>query len=101
MVDFPIPGSPPSKMAEPGTKPPPITRSNSFKPDRVLSGVSLSPDRPVKLIFFALVAALMPLPLGGVSLLCSSIIVFHAPQLSHFPDHLGVTAPQDWQTNFD
>jgi hypothetical protein len=88
-------------MAEPGTKPLPITRSNSFKPDKVLSGVSLSPDKPVKLIFFAFVAAFKPLPFGGVSLLRSSLIVFQAPQLSHFPDHFDVTAPQDWQTNLD
>ena len=31
-VDFPIPGSPPISTKEPGTKPPPRTRSNSAKP---------------------------------------------------------------------
>jgi hypothetical protein len=25
-------------------------------------------------------------------------MVFHAPQVSHLPAHLPVTAPQDWQT---
>ena len=31
-VDLPMPGSPPSRSAEPGTKPPPVTRSNSPMP---------------------------------------------------------------------
>ena len=31
-VDLPTPGSPPTKMAEPGTTPPPHTRSNSSMP---------------------------------------------------------------------
>ncbi len=25
-------------------------------------------------------------------------MVFQPPQASHLPDHLGVVAPQDWQT---
>ncbi len=32
MVDFPMPGSPPTRSAEPGTSPPPVTRSNSAMP---------------------------------------------------------------------
>ena len=32
MVDLPMPGSPPTRSAEPGTKPPPVTRSNSAMP---------------------------------------------------------------------
>ena len=32
MVLLPIPGSPPSKTTDPGTNPPPSTRSNSLKP---------------------------------------------------------------------
>jgi len=31
-VPLPIPGSPPSKTTDPGTIPPPRTRSNSLKP---------------------------------------------------------------------
>ena len=30
-VDFPIPGSPPIRVTEPGTNPPPITLSSSLK----------------------------------------------------------------------
>ena len=32
MVDLPMPGSPPTSSAEPGTSPPPVTRSNSAMP---------------------------------------------------------------------
>ena len=32
-VDFPIPGSPPKRVTDPGTKPPPRTVSNSLSPD--------------------------------------------------------------------
>src|SRR5258705_8571768 len=35
-------------------------------------------------------------PAGGAA--CSSISVFHAPQSSQRPDHLGCATPQDWQT---
>ena len=30
-VDFPIPGSPPTRVTEPGTNPPPITLSSSLR----------------------------------------------------------------------
>ena len=32
---------------------------------------------------------------------CSSMMVFHAPQLSQRPDHLVEAEPQDWQTKCD
>ena len=35
-VDFPIPGSPPIRVIDPGTNPPPITRSTSLKFDVIL-----------------------------------------------------------------
>jgi hypothetical protein len=46
-VDFPIPGSPPSSISEPGTTPPPSTRSNSPMPvdRRSLRWVSMSAYR--------------------------------------------------------
>ena len=44
MVDFPIPGSPPTNTRDPGTMPPPRTRSNSAMPEliRSVSEVSIS-----------------------------------------------------------
>ena len=43
-VDLPMPGSPPSSTSDPGTTPPPSTRSNSPMPveRRVLSRISIS-----------------------------------------------------------
>src|SRR4051812_5224993 len=92
-VDFPIPGSPPSRMAEPSTRPPPSTRSSSpMVVDKrageetwVLSEASSSPR---------LLPGFNPL---GVVVTASSTSVFHSPQASHLPAHLGEVAPQDWQ----
>ncbi len=39
-VDLPIPGSPPIRVAEEGTTPPPMTRSNSAIPHRALRALS-------------------------------------------------------------
>ena len=43
-VDLPAPGLPPMRMAEPGTTPPPSTRSSSLKPElkRGISVVAIS-----------------------------------------------------------
>src|SRR5574341_2275166 len=89
-VDFPIPGSPPTSVTDPGTMPPPRTKSNSARPVRQRSlptvgrleswtgtaAVSFQPSsRPT---FF---------PRG------SSTSEFHAPQLSQRPPHFGWSAP--------
>src|SRR5690606_34516672 len=91
-----MPGSPPMSSAEPGTRPPPVTRSNSPMPETLRgSFVESSPLRPVSgrpLPFFA------PMPLGMAASITSSAIEFHSLQDSHFPAHLEDTAPQDWQT---
>ena len=47
-VDLPMPGSPPSRVTEPGTRPPPRTRSSSATPvgrGRALGGVDLEDRR--------------------------------------------------------
>src|SRR5262245_7773164 len=97
-VDLPIPGSPPTRVTEPGTMPPPRTKSNSARPvcqrERWTVGmleswtgaavVSFQPsDRPT---FF---------PTG------SSTSEFQAPQASHRPPHLGWSAPHSVQRNTD
>src|SRR5574341_1891339 len=97
-VDFPIPGSPPTSVTDPGTMPPPRTKSNSARPVRQRSlptvgrleswtgtaAVSFQPSsRPT---FF---------PRG------SSTSEFHAPQLSQRPPHFGWSAPHSVQRNTD
>jgi hypothetical protein len=94
-VDLPMPGSPPIRMAEPRTSPPPVTWSNSAMPLlRLMASSALARSMSTSSIFRPLLAVR---PFGVVSARASSTIVFQAPQESHFPPHRGVTAPQDWQ----
>src|SRR6185312_5770774 len=97
-VDLPMPGSPPTKRAEPGTNPPPVTRSNSPMPVMRRGGgassdlrSSSSKRRPL--------TRRTPDLIGGAA--PSSVMVFQPPQDSHLPDHLEVVAPQDWQTKLE
>src|SRR5437016_1833296 len=98
-VDFPIPGSPPTRTTDPGTTPPPSTKSNSGNPvsqrsrpppdtaerrvggwaDGTIRRPALPPNRPTG----------------------SSTSVFHAPHASHRPAHFGWSAPHSLQRNTD
>ena len=86
-------------MADPGTTPPPHTRSNSATPVMIRGGAGVSTSRvskasPAPRDFMERAGASAP---GGRALVCSSTRVFHAPQAGHWPDHLDWTPPQDWQ----
>src|SRR5512144_2160524 len=96
-----MPGSPPTRTAEPGTRPPPSTRSSSVMPvgrrgasrvasDRVSKEASLPWLRPLP--------PLMAIRAGEPEGAASSMIEFHSPQEAHLPDQRAVTAPQAWQT---
>jgi hypothetical protein len=90
-----MPGSPPTSVAEPGTSPPPATRSNSPIPETWRFSSTLEPESATKSILRPPVATLF----GSASWpAASSTIEFHAPQSSHLPDHLRCVAPQAWQT---
>src|SRR6185312_10533694 len=91
-VDLPMPGSPPTSVAEPGTNPPPVTRSNSPMPESrrgkfcsvsLLRGTNATrsplPD------FFDFVS---PRLLGGPVCKASSTRVFQLPHASQRPVHL-------------
>src|SRR5882762_3621037 len=95
IVDLPIPGSPPTSSAEPGTKPPPHTRSNSAIPVGRRGGCSSVVFRSSSANWRPRARFLASPPMGGGA--PSSTIVFHPPQASQRPDHLEPTAPQDWQ----
>jgi hypothetical protein len=90
-----MPGSPPTRMAEAGTRPPPSTRSSSAIPIGARGGGSALPASPTKLIERP-TGAFAAEP-GRVATNSSST-VFHSPQVSQRPAHFGVTAPQDRQT---
>ena len=86
IVLLPIPGSPPSKITDPGTIPPPRTRSNSLKPlvnlDIFFGEISL---KEIDLLLF----------------LISSTMEFHELQLRHLPKYWEVSDPQFWQIKVD
>src|ERR1700761_2591355 len=96
MVDLPMPGSPPTNSAEPGTKPPPVTRSNSAMPVMRRAGGASSVFKSSSANLRRLTRRPAVAPMGGAA--PSSVMVFQPPQDSHLPDHLGVVAPQVWQT---
>src|SRR5699024_8482926 len=91
-VDFPIPGSPPIKISDPGTIPPPSTRLNSSM-FVVMRG---SFSDAIELIFCGLLGFRMFPPTdctdraGATS---SSTKVFHSLQPGHFPIHFSDSYP--------
>src|SRR6267143_2049686 len=99
-VDLPIPGAPPTSTTEPGTMPPPRTKSNSGKPVRHRSAAPtpMSDKRTGGRADGSggpLTARPPERPTG------SSLRVFHAPHASQRPAHLGCSAPQSAQRNTD
>ena len=87
---------PASSVTEPGTTPPPQTRSNSATPVVMRGGSGVSDCRvsnwmPRDRAEAAVEGFMAP---GGAERL-SSVSVFHWPQALHWPDHLPWTAPQD------
>src|SRR5437762_3411049 len=97
-VDLPIPGSPPTSVTEPGTMPPPSTKSNSARP--VFQRATADCCRSVRRIGgWPVGTPRTAEPLNRPT--ASSTKEFHAPQLSHFPPHLGWSAPHSVQRNTD
>src|SRR5881409_2962154 len=97
-VDFPMPGSPPTNTTDPGTMPPPRTKSNSRRPvcQRSTPGPAPRADRRTGLPDgVAPVLSARP----PVRPTASSTRVFHAPHASQRPPHLGCSAPQSVQRN--
>ena len=97
-VDLPIPGEPPSRTSEPGTRPPPSTRSSSPMPVLRRGArsalTSRSGTRPRHAARRAGAQRGRP-PLGARS----STSVFQSPHDGHCPCHLGVCAPHAEQEN--
>src|SRR5438093_4474932 len=91
-VDFPTPGSPPSRTRAPGTSPPPNTRSNSPTPVET-RGVST----PV-ISLNAIGEDSQGAGLSTTAPIRSSTNVFHCWQEGHRPIHFGAVWPHCWQT---
>src|SRR5690606_21394356 len=96
-VDFPMPGSPPMRIKDPGTMPPPNVRLSS------LSLVTMRDSRPCS-ISLSLFGCAMRCVDANVerrsffptSCFCmtSSRKVFHELHDGHFPSHLADSYPQ-------
>ena len=101
IVDFPIPGSPPTKTSDPGTIPPPSTRSNSrlFVCTRVSSCETTFAKRSGFNCRDELCTNAAP-RLAFFSSTNSSTSVFHSLQPGQRPIHLADSYPHDWQTYF-
>src|SRR4051812_17414941 len=97
-----MPGSPPISTSEPGTTPPPRTRSNSSIPDdsRSATTVSMSayncgPAAAASVYRFAASVDTARAASAGRS----STSEFHAPHSAHRPSHFCDCAPHSWQLN--
>src|SRR5204863_9222556 len=101
-VHFPYPGHPPQRTTDPGTPPPPSTRSSSairvsrrsvFGAWTSLSGTGLgaSPAPPD--------AERARPPPARVDGPLASTSVFHSPPPGHRPVHASAECPHSWQTN--
>src|SRR3989441_4243837 len=97
-VDFPIPGSPPTSTTDPGTIPPPKTKSNSRRP------VCHRPGRTVGRLeswtgVASFACAFQPSNRPTFRPTGSSTSAFHAPHASQRPPHFGCSAPHSVQRN--
>lgn len=95
-----MPGSPPTRIAEAGTKPPPRTRSNSAIPDCARGGGVSWVARSVSSMAEPRRAP-KDLLGGPAEMPLSSTIEFQAPQASQRPDHLECFAPHSAQEKLE
>ena len=86
-----MPGSPPKRIKEPGTIPPPNTRFNSpsIKGKRLRSSISMS-----EMDFGCAFGLMRIFEVFESRFTTSSTIVFHSLQEGHLPSHFGLCAPQ-------
>src|SRR5262245_36699905 len=92
-----MPGSPATSTAEPGTRPPPRTRSSSAMPVG-RRGASLAAAARVSSVARRPLPPLIAISPGDPDGARSSMMEFHSPHEAHLPDQRLVTAPQAWQT---
>jgi hypothetical protein len=92
-VLLPIPGEPPSSTNEPGTRPPPNTRSNSPIPVRIRCSAGASTSRSG----IGLGADTEPPRLELPEFFRASTSEFHSPQPGQRPVQVSDTWPHCWQ----
>ena len=95
-VDFPIPGSPPSNIREPFTRPPPNTLSSSPKPVEVLNSSFATYEFNFCGVFLFLSSGFKELFLLS-TIFCSKKL-FQLLQAGHFPNHFPDSYPHSLHT---
>jgi hypothetical protein len=104
-VDLPMPGEPPSRVTEPGTNPPPSTRSSSPRPvcRRATETARTSASATGRPAAGPPPARAEPLerPRPGATARASSTSVFHSPHPGHCPIQCGASWAQDEQQKID
>src|SRR5512134_2323993 len=92
-VDFPMPGSPPTRMTDPATTPLPSTRSNSPMPvDVLFSEIPSMACRDTGSVFDDGCSEEERLPVTAFS----STKLFQLPQSGHLPSHFALVWPHAW-----
>ena len=99
-VLLPMPGSPPNSTIEPGTRPPPSTRSTSPIPLTIRSASALDSSEMGEMAPTANAAVVRSRARAAATgrLMTVSTSVFHASHDGHCPAQRGVSAPHCWQT---
>ncbi|MFT4941501.1 MAG: hypothetical protein ACI88A_004571, partial [Paraglaciecola sp.] len=100
-VLFPAPGEPPMSIAEPGTTPPPNTRSSSLKPEvkRGKAAKSMFPSVSMCPAVWPEYPPELRPPEELAAETTNSVMVFQALQSLHCPCQRGYSAPQSEHTN--
>ena len=94
-VDFPIPGSPESRVRDPTTRPSPVTLSNSWIP-LIMRFLFSDITR-----FSGFIALMFLGVFEREGLLISSVNEFHASQVGHLPSHLPLSNWHSLQVYID
>src|SRR4029078_12290775 len=92
-----MPGSPPMRIVEPGTTPPPVTRSSSEMPLENRGASWVEPFNVSSLTMRPLLCRVTP-DTGGGPASVSSTRVFQPSQAAHLPAQRVAVAPHAWQT---
>src|SRR3989339_794787 len=98
-VDFPMPGSPPSKTVPPRMIPPPNTLSNSDIPQEYRKSLPNSTSSNVTVCFLLGVLTNCDFPDFACFLTTSSTKEFQEPQSGQRPSHLVSTRPH-WEHTY-
>ena len=95
-----MPGSPPTSVSEPGTMPPPSTRSSSPTPlsTRGLSSSTISLSSTGSAPLPRACLSFLPATASGSASMGVSVSVFHWSQAGHLPSQRVVSYPHSEQT---